>query len=82
MIRLYFNRRGGLPWSVDEGSGTPEQLFARVAVGPVYGNTIYKPLNPDQDKNEIPCAWIEYPDCELQSSGPRNAPVGHIVPKY
>lgn len=29
-IRLYFNRHGELPWSIDKGPGTKELQFAEV----------------------------------------------------
>ena len=79
-IRLYFNRRGQLPWSVDEGAGTHERLFATVAIGAVGGVTIYATLEPNQSPTETPCAWIEYRNCEVATSGSRDAPIGYILP--
>ena len=79
-LRLYFNRHGRLPWSVDEGAGTRERLFATVAIGAVEGVTIYAALEPNQNQTETPCAWIEYRNCEVATSGSGDAPIGYILP--
>lgn len=58
MLRLYFNRRGPLPWSVDRGPGTEEFTFKKVILQG-RGRTVYTPLAPGEDPEAVPCAWIE-----------------------
>lgn len=79
MLRLYFNRCGPLPWSVDEGPGTAQRLFVEVRIGVAQGRTVYEALTPEQDPNEVPCAWVEYSDCKLQAFGSTEAPSATIV---
>jgi hypothetical protein len=67
-LRLYFNRCGGKPWSVDAGDGSPEFQFAAVKVGYV-GTTVYKPLAIDRNPAEVPCAWIEFENAQLLVTG-------------
>lgn len=59
MIRLFFNRHGDRPWSVDNGPGTPERTFKQVLTS-ALGKTVYRPLTPGEDPEEVPRAWIEY----------------------
>lgn len=59
MIRLYFNKRGERPWSVDEGPGTEERTFSQVSIFDAHGITRYDPAAGDN--KETPTAWIEFP---------------------
>ena len=65
MLRLYFNRHGELPWSIDEGPGTPERQFKDIVISGVYGEAVYEPLKAGDDPQKQPCAWIEFRECEL-----------------
>jgi hypothetical protein len=56
VVRLYFNRHGEKPWSVDFGPGTTEYQTERVVVNDVSGYSVYA---PDAGDNKItPTAWI------------------------
>jgi hypothetical protein len=57
MIRLYFNRRGQRPWSIDSGAGTEERSFKRVDVE-TTGKTKFDPRNVGSE--DFPCAWLEF----------------------
>lgn len=57
LIRLYFNKHGERPWSVDEGPGTPEQTFVGVSIH-VGGRTMID-LTKLGSSNE-PAAWIKF----------------------
>ena len=65
VLRVYFNRHGGRPWSVDMGTGTPESLFTDVVLSHASGLTTYRPLKDGENPTEVPCAWIEFHDHEL-----------------
>jgi hypothetical protein len=67
MIRLYFNRHGDLPWSVDSGPGTKEFKFKVVRIAPGIRDvvTMYRPLLPDQNPEELPCAWLQIRDARV-----------------
>lgn len=57
LVRVYFNKGGPLPWSVDTGPGTEESN----AVGIVMlgcGKTVFDPQAGDNVKT--PTAWIEF----------------------
>jgi hypothetical protein len=58
MIRLYFNKRGGEPWSIDCGPGTPESTHGRVLIE-TDGRAVYDPKAGDNQNT--PTAWIEFP---------------------
>lgn len=70
MIRLYFNRHGDKPWSVDSGPGTQEQQFVEVCcrVG-VLGITAYRALETGEDPAVFPCAWVQFPGCVSIGNG-------------
>ena len=59
MVRLYFNKRGDSPWSVDTGPGTQEFTTQSVLFEAV-GETIFDDRIPQND--EKPRAWIEFKD--------------------
>jgi hypothetical protein len=59
MVRLYFNRHGQRPWSVDNGPGTPEQTFKEVRLK-AQGRVVYRPLAFGEDPAEVPQAWVEF----------------------
>jgi hypothetical protein len=59
MTRLYFNRRGELPWSTDNGPGTPERRWRKVLVS-APGICVFKP-DAGGDEN-TPTAWISFGD--------------------
>lgn len=63
MLRLYFNKRGDLPCSVDEGKGTPEQLYADVAIRNAWATTHYDPTVTDRENQ--PCFWLEFPSATI-----------------
>jgi len=57
LVRLYFNKRGGRPWSTDRGPGTPEETWKEVEFDESYCRTVY---DPDAGDNvNTPTAWIE-----------------------
>jgi hypothetical protein len=57
LLRLYFNRRGDRPWSIDRGPGTEECTFEDVNV---FGAAFTR-FDPEKIGNEnFPCAWLEY----------------------
>ena len=56
-IRIYFNKRGPLPWSVDQGIGTPEYQVLAVTMDHVNGRLIHQP--EAGDNVGTPTAWIE-----------------------
>jgi hypothetical protein len=56
VIRVYFNRHGTNPWSVDFGVGTKEYIAAQVIFHNISGNTIYAP--DDGDNINTPIAFI------------------------
>jgi hypothetical protein len=65
MIRLYFNKRGELPWSVDTGPGTKEYQTKQVAVL-CSCLTKTRKLKPHEGPDEVPSAWLE---CGTNYSG-------------
>ena len=70
MLRLYFNQHGDLPWSVDEGPGTPEQQFVSVEIL-ICGETKYD-VSQRGSANTV-CAWIEYTGATLWAGEERTA---------
>ena len=65
------------PWTKGR---TRERLFTTVAIGAVEGVAVYAALEPNQNPTETPCAWIEYRNCEVATSGSGDAPIGYILP--
>lgn len=63
MLRLYFNKRGDRPWSIDQGTDTPEQTFVEVFVA-VIGTTRFDPSH--LGSLAAPCAWLEFEDAKLR----------------
>lgn len=61
-IRVYFNKHGALPWSVDSGPGTMEYQTEFV-VTLVPGTSQYGPTAGDN--KDTPTAWFEYEDCAV-----------------
>lgn len=57
MVRLYFNKRGERPWSLDSGPGTTESTYAQVDIIGAAGVTRFEPNAGDNEKT--PTAWIE-----------------------
>lgn len=57
LARVYFNRHGPLPWSVDSGPGTPEMQTQSVTMLAAYSETVYDPSAGDNI--DTPTAWIE-----------------------
>jgi hypothetical protein len=60
MIRLYFNKHGERPWSVDQGTQATEKTFWEVKIH-AEGFSRYEPLKPGQSSHLVPCAWIQFP---------------------
>ena len=58
-LRLFFNRHGELPWSIDSGIGTTEQYFRHVSIE-VPCIAVYKP------ENKTPTGWLEVADATIQ----------------
>lgn len=56
MIRLYFNKRGDLPWSIDTGPGSPERRYKTVHVM-AHGVTQSNGKEPNETE---PVAWTEF----------------------
>lgn len=55
--RVYFNRRGPLPWSVDSGIGTEEWRTRAVVI---LGCECRMRFEPDQGDNDTaPTAWVD-----------------------
>ena len=61
--RLYFNKAGKLPWSVDAGTGTREYQTPMITLRAVPGRTVFEPKAGDN--KAIPTAWLEFYDCEV-----------------
>lgn len=47
LIRVYFNKHGDKPWSVDFGVGTKEYTVKQIFLYSVFGHTIYAPDKGD-----------------------------------
>ncbi len=60
MVRLYFNRHGAKPWSLDRGDGTPESQVTKVYAHWVALESCCVPLAAGDDPEVKPCAWIEF----------------------
>ena len=56
VFRVYLNRRGDLPWSVDSGAGTTEITVKSFRLNGVYGESHYYPNAGDNENT--PTAWI------------------------
>lgn len=56
MIRVYYNRRGPLPWSFDFGTQDTEVNVASIRLEGVTATSNADPENRDPDK---PSAWLE-----------------------
>jgi hypothetical protein len=63
MVRVYFNRRGPLPWSLDYGSQQTEVNVAHITINSTIGYTMTDPHNTDPEK---PSGWIEFPDAAMR----------------
>lgn len=64
MIRVYYNKRGGLPWSVDFGTTDSE-----IQVRHIHFEFIAKGQTRtdfDQKDPEQPTGWIEFEDVQLR----------------
>ena len=61
MTRLFFNIRGKLPWSTDNGPGTPERQWSKVLIS-APGTSVFQPEAGD-DK-DAPTAWVVFGDVE------------------
>lgn len=67
MTHLYFNRRGELPWSTDNGAGTPERRWRKVLVS-APGICVHKPDAGDDETT--PTGWISFGDVEERVVAP------------
>lgn len=56
-FRIYYNRRGDLPWSIDEGSIETEQQFASLRLDGVDFTTFTDFTETDRENK--PVAWLE-----------------------
>lgn len=54
--RVYFNRRGELPWSVDRGPGTTELQTKRIVFERVNAEAHFDPSAGDNERS--PTAWF------------------------
>jgi hypothetical protein len=77
VIRLYFNKRGELPWSTDNGPGTVERTHRRVLIS-APGICVSKPEAGD-NKN-TPTAWIVFGDVEERFVGPGYIDIRRLNP--
>lgn len=59
-VRIYFNRHGELPWSVDAGAGTEEFQAKHILLHHLTGCAVYAP--GAGDNKTTPTAWIEVYD--------------------
>lgn len=58
LVRVYYNRRGQLPWSIDYGDQSSEvNLRAIQFSGVGHGHTNQDLTNRDPEK---PTAWLEF----------------------
>jgi hypothetical protein len=55
-FRVYFNRSGELPWSVDSGAGTQESTVTSFKLNGVYAESHFDPSAGDNENT--PTAWI------------------------
>jgi hypothetical protein len=62
-VRLYFNRAGDKPWSLDSGPGTKELQVNQVSLRNIAGRAIFSPASGDN--LATPTAWLELYDCEV-----------------
>jgi hypothetical protein len=67
LTRLYFNRRGKLPWSTDNGPGTAERNWRKVLIS-APGICVFKP--DAGDNKDTPTAWIVFGDVEERLVAP------------
>ena len=65
LIRLYFNRRGELPWSIDTGPGT-EEIQTGAVVTLATGKTVFAPEAGDNENS--PTAWIEFAETSFEET--------------
>lgn len=65
VVRLYYNKSGPFPWSVDEGGGDSEQQVKEVLIMGVNGHTREAACTP-KDPERMPAAWLEYPGGKLR----------------
>jgi hypothetical protein len=64
MLRLYFNIRGSLPWSIDEGDPSSERMFSTVELRDITGRAVF-----DRETTGQPCAWIAFENAGLKVEG-------------
>jgi hypothetical protein len=67
VIRVYFNKRGPRPWSVDKGTGTKELTFKSVSLQAANGIALFDPKAGDNLNS--PTAWIEFADAVMLANG-------------
>lgn len=66
-LRLYFNKHGDLPWSVDEGTLATERQFAKVLISTcVAATTVYAPID-GVNTLDMPIAWVEWEHVRLST---------------
>lgn len=66
-VRLYFNKKGELPWRVDTGPGTHEfQVREVVIAGAVCGRTAEAQAVTDPE--HMPISWVEFTDAMVRFS--------------
>lgn len=66
-VRLYFDKRAKKPWSLDEGTGTPERNYSSIIIDQgVAGITKYTGPKPS---DQVPVAWIQFTNAAIQEHG-------------
>lgn len=66
-FRVYFNRRGSLPWSVDAGPGTPEHQVKNVRIVGLTTESYFEAAAGDNDMT--PTAWFEVQNAVMVRTG-------------
>ena len=78
LYRLYFNRRGELPWSVDDGTQATEQMVCEVAAGP--GCTVATHYTGEPVNDGSPVAWLVIEAADLSIVSGRAYFTGRLTP--
>lgn len=66
MIRVYYNKRGPLPWLLDWGSFDTAINVQNVVIEGVHAESRYDASNKDPNK---PTGWLEIQQANVQISG-------------
>lgn len=59
-MRIYFNKQGDRPWSVDDGPMTPEDTYPSIELHGVSGKFVYE--EKAGDNINMPTAWFQVTD--------------------